>query len=178
VTARVRVVLDACVLLNLIASGHPLGELGERNGLDFLVVAQAEREVLWLDSEDPDRPREEVHLQQFLEIGHLTRLVLHDGELDRFVQLAHVLDDGEAATLAVAELRGFVVATDDRKALRVLTTLEPPPRAIGTAAILRAWAADHNDAEIRVCLNRIQSKASFLPPRSDPDRDWWQDHAK
>lgn len=177
-SSRRPAVLDACVLLNLIASGLPLNELAEAVELEFFVVTQVEREVLWLDPEDPDFQREEINLQELVEVGYLNILVLGDSELDRYVQLARELDDGEAATLAVAEARGFNIATDDRKALRVIATFDPPPLAIGTPTILRAWAAGRENAEVRAHLNRIERRASFLPPRSDPDRDWWEEHAK
>jgi hypothetical protein len=42
------------------------------------------------------------------------------------VRLATIVDDGEAATLAVAEARGLQLATDDRKARRVCAELGLP----------------------------------------------------
>jgi predicted nucleic acid-binding protein len=140
-------------------------------------VLQAEREVVWLDPDDPDDPREVIDVGLHVDAGHLERTELRDAEVTRFVSLAGELDDGEAATLAIAEVRGFAVATDDRKARRVLTTLDPQPLVTSTAAILRAWAANRGAEEVRRCLRLIERRASFLPPRSDPDTAWWREAA-
>jgi hypothetical protein len=174
VSAERPVALDACVLLNLVASGQPLDEFAAAADVRFVVVPQAEREVEWLDPEDPEDPREAIDLEPSVQRGELQRVALADAELPRFVALARELDDGEAATLAVAEARGFAVATDDRKARRILTTLDPQPPVTSTAAIVRAWARERGDAEVRECLRLIQRRASFLPPRNDPDGGWWK----
>lgn len=174
-TAEGTVALDACVLLNLVASGRPLAEFAAAAAVRFVVVVpQAEREVEWLDPEDPEDPREAIDLEPSVQRGELHRVSLGDQELPRFVALARELDDGEAATLTCAEARGFGVATDDRKARRILSTLDPQPPVTSTAAIVRAWANDRRDAEVRECLRLIQRRASFLPPRNDPDGGWWR----
>ena len=169
------IALDACVLLNLVASGRPLAEFAQAADVAFVVVLQAEREVVWLDPEDPEDPREHVDLTPVITSGALDRIVLTDEELPRFVAIASELDDGEAATLAAAEARSLTVATDDRKARRVLTSLDPQPAVTSTAAIVRAWAENRSDLEIRNCLLLIERRASFHPPRDDPDGDWWRD---
>jgi hypothetical protein len=174
VSAERTVALDACVLLNLVASGQPLAEFAAAADVRFVVVPQAEREVEWLDPGDPEDPREAIDLQPSIQCGELQRVALADVELPRFVALARELDDGEAATLAVAQARGFAVATDDRKARRVLTALDPQPPVTSTAPIVRAWARNRGEAEVRECLRLIQRRASFLPPRNDPDGDWWR----
>jgi predicted nucleic acid-binding protein len=168
------IALDACVLLNLVASGRPLQEFAATAGVTFMVVVQAEREVVWLDPKDPKDAREEIDVDLLVAGGDLQRLVMADDELVRFVALARELDDGEAATLAVAESRRLAVATDDRKARRILTTLNPQPAVTTTAAIVRAWAAGRTEEEIRACIRLIERRASFVPPRSDPDSDWWR----
>ncbi len=173
-SAERTVALDACVLLNLVASGQPLAEFAAAADVRFVVVPQAEREVEWLDPEDPEEAREAINLEPSVQRGELQRVALADEELPRFVALARELHDGEATTLAVAEARGFAVATDDRKARRILTTLNSQPPVTSTAAIVRAWAGGRSDAEVRECLRLIQRRASFLPPRKDPDGDWWR----
>ena len=173
-SAERTVALDACVLLNLVASGRPIAEFAAAADVRFVVVRQAEAEVEWLDPDDPDDPREEIDLEPVIQRGEVERVALADLEFTRFVALARELDDGEAATLAVAEARDFAIATDDRKARRVLTTLDPQPPVTSTAAIVRAWAENRSHADVRECLRLIQRRASFLPPRNDPDGDWWR----
>lgn len=55
-------------------------------------------------------------------------------EEETYVNLALQLDDGEAATGALAIHRGAVVATDDRKAIRILTGEPLPWRSVGPAS--------------------------------------------
>jgi hypothetical protein len=173
-SAERTVALDACVLLNLVASGRPLDEFAAAADVRFVVVPQAEREVQWLDPEDPEDPRQAIDLEPSVQRGELERVTLAEEELSRFIALARELDDGEAATLTLAEARVFAVATDDRKARRILTTLDPQPSVTSTAAIVRAWANGRDDNEVSECLRLIQRRASFLPPRNDPDGDWWR----
>lgn len=172
--SRQPVAVDACVLLNLMGSGRPLTEFAIAAGFTFMVVIQAEREVLWLDPDDPDDPREAIDLEPLVLNGELQRLALRNEEMARFVELARALDDGEAATLAVAESRGLAVATDDRKARRILSTLHRPPAVTSTAAIARAWSVGRSEQEVRACLGSMERRASFLPPRNDPDGEWWR----
>jgi hypothetical protein len=161
-------------MLNLIASGRPIGELSEAVGLRFGVVEQAADEVQWLDPETPDAPREHIDLSALYEEGSVQRLALEAGELDRFVALARELGDGEAATLALAEARSLSVATDDRKARRVLTVLDPQPEITGTASIMQAWSSGRRHEEISTALGLIEVRASFVPPNFDAASSWWR----
>jgi predicted nucleic acid-binding protein len=86
------------------------------------------------------------------------------------------VDDGEAATIALAVHRGLQLATDDRKARKLCTGLDiPEPRR--TLALLRAYAdaLTLRPDQLRDLLINIRDRASFQPPRSDPDHKWWQD---
>lgn len=157
-----------------MASGCPLSEFAAAAGVTFMAVVQVWREVLWLDPDNPDDPREEIDLDPLAASGDLQRLVLTDDEIVRFVALAREIDDGEAATLAVAESRGLAVATDDRKARRILSTLSPQLAVTSTAALVRAWAVDRIDEDIRTCIKLIERRASFVPTGADPDGDWWR----
>jgi hypothetical protein len=95
-------------------------------------------------------------------------------EQARFVHYAtRFRSDGEAICLALAESRGWHVATDDRKAIRVaqqagLTVLSCPE-------LIRAWAdATRPDTVslVRV-LSDIQRLAQFRPNSTMPESSWW-----
>jgi hypothetical protein len=87
-------------------------------------------------------------------------------EIPLFVELASLVDDGEAATIAVAIKRGILCA---ERGLTLPT---------GTVTLIRryceAQALDH--AHVSHLLQRITSRASFQAPRGDPDLKWWNDH--
>jgi len=123
------VLLDACCLINLFATGRTeeiLQALSYRFAVARYVV---EEEVLEIDAEEADptaasgEGRVSLHplLAELVEKGILEQLDVdseeEQGELLRF---AAELDDGEAHTSALALVRGASVATDDRKAIRVL----------------------------------------------------------
>src|SRR4051812_35969525 len=56
-----------------------------------------------------------------------------------FVQLAADIDDGEAMTCALAVRRGYAVATDDRKTLRLLRERHPQVQILSTSSIVSGW---------------------------------------
>ncbi len=95
-------------------------------------------------------------------------------EQSRFVHYATMFrSDGEAMCLALAESRGWAVATDDRKAIRIggqagLTVISCPQ-------ILKAWSdATHPDRAFLVeALVSIQTLAKFVPHPSMPEAAWW-----
>lgn len=111
-------VLDASVLLNLVATQHPRAVL---NALGTpIVVAEAASEV----THCPRTGRPSSPLKSLLGQG-LRTADLEDDDAERFVELISAvapdeLADGEAATLAYATRRGYIVATDEPKAHRVL----------------------------------------------------------
>ena len=95
-------------------------------------------------------------------------------EQARFVHYATLFrSDGEAMCLALAESRGWLIATDDRKAIRVaqqagLTVLSCPE-------LIKAWAdATRPDtASLVRVLSDIQRLAKFTPNSTMPESAWW-----
>jgi hypothetical protein len=116
-----------------------------------------------------------VDLSRHASSGILSICQLDDSlELARYVHFAsHFRSDGEAMCLALAESRGWSVATDDRKAIRVakqagLTVLSCPE-------LLRAWAkpTKPDRATFVQLLTDIQMLAQFRPNPSMPESAWW-----
>jgi len=73
--------------------------------------------------------------------------------------------------------RDLDIATDDRKARRLCQErhLAEPVR---TLALLHSYAeaARLTDGPVRELLTKVRDRASFQPPRADPDLKWWNDH--
>ena len=165
--------LDACVVINLIGSGVPLAELAGANQSQFLMARLAAQEVLFLGSESEEGALEPIVLER-LEQGSLGLVDFDDDERLAFIELARHLDDGEAATLAIAHRRRWPVATDDRKAQRLAESLEPPILLVSTSALLREWAMTTDSSrQIADALRNVERRASYSPRRNDPDRAWW-----
>lgn len=172
---RSPLLLDACVAINLAATDH-LPLIAHAADVTFTLARQAAAEVGHLrDLADGEVTLTPIHLARYddatLEITALT-----PAEYPLYVDLARTVDDGEAATIAVAARRGIPLATDDRKARRVCAELRltEPIRTLG---ILHSYAstAGLQHAQLRDILVRIRDRASFQPPRSDPDHKWWQE---
>ncbi|WP_202803659.1 hypothetical protein [Spirulina subsalsa] len=108
---------DACCLLNLCASGYLLDIL-ETIPFQGAMVQEVQRELQTIEN-----------VEQFERAinGGLLRGVdfASDAEMARFVNDAVTLDDGEAATGAIAIERHWTLATDERKA-RSFFPKKPP----------------------------------------------------
>lgn len=186
------VLLDACCLINLFASGRAT-EILEALPYRFAVARYvAEVEVLEIESEEPGEGRDTEPAARISVHPLIARIVaerlveqlevVSADEHRELVRFALSLDDGEAYTCALAITRGARVATDDRKAIRVFSErrrrLEPTADlepCLRTSDLLFAWAAATgvDDGELRRIVRDIARRASFLPPRDDPHFDRW-----
>lgn len=167
--------LDACVAINLMATGRPLTDF-VGHGDPLWLGKRAAAEVMYLEPTEPGGERELVSLASAAYEGQITIVELAPSELAPFVEFARVVDDGEAEALAVAVVRGAVLATDDRKACRVAYENEIQVAVTSTSAIIRRWASREprpSADELATTLRAIEQRASFVPPRHDPNRGWW-----
>lgn len=188
------VLLDACCLINLFASGSAeeiLRALPYRWAIARYVL---EEEILEIEAEDPARPEEPSNgdvgrqplrplLRHLLQREVLEELDIGSPEEEtELVRFAAELDDGEAHTCALAITRQGRVATDDRKAIRVLRSAwasrghdgEPVLR---TSDLLFSWADARQIARrdlVRV-VRSIARRASYFPPKSDPHCERWME---
>lgn len=173
---------DACVLFNFEVTGR-LRDILADLGIPWALARAVQREVEPQDSSFLG-PRTTESLA--IDVAALANAGLvqvlecaSDSEFTRYVELSvpgrnHV-DDGEAMVLAIAIERGFAVATDDRKARRVLAELAPRLSVHGTACLLRRWTeATHIEpSEVARMVLAIENRGRYVPPASDPDVGWW-----
>jgi len=165
------VLIDACVAINIFASGV-WAEVFGACGLTPVVALQAARESLWVLDEFGERV--EMDMAAMVRQGLLEIWTPLEHELALLVVLAARLGDGEAASLAIAHARGLGLASDDRLARR-----EAERRGIlelhSTGGLMRAWAQAARPAPgaLAHALARIRLGASYVPASGDPDRTWW-----
>jgi hypothetical protein len=170
--------IDACCLIDLLASGHAEAIL-RAGGFAWQLPSAVQGEVRYLRQHDPKQPgrvlKVPADLSGLISSGVLTVCApKNQKELDRYTHYATVFrSDGESMCLALAERRGWVVATDDRKAIRVarqvgLTVVSCPE-------LVKAWAAAvRPDSPTLVqTLRDIQVLAQFKPNPSMPEHGWW-----
>ena len=166
--------LDACVALNLAATGRPTDILATLTP-QFAMARQAAEETLYIETVTAGIATQEVvNPRQWVAEGVLHILELEAAETLQFVTLAAEIDDGEAATLAIARAGGHEVATDDRKARRVAQRLELP-EPIRTSRLLHDYcsAANLSERDIAEVLHATEQHARFRPPTNDPLHPWW-----
>lgn len=171
------VLLDACCLLNLFATGH-VGQILETSPHRFAVARYvAEEEILEIDSPEGEQVRTPLQprIDELVEADCLELLEVSTAREQReLVRFAFELDDGEAHTLALAVIRKARVATDDKKAIRIYSE-ESPVGCLRTSDLLFEWAEAEEipEPELRRIVRAIAHRASFFPPRSDPHFERW-----
>lgn len=178
--------VDACCLINLLADDLVLAMLAasdERQpSMRFFTPSQVSQEVLYLLKPTQDDPARLERVQVDLSPHRQSGVVVpcdfdSDDEVARFVALATVVDDGEAACLAIAAQRQWLVATDDRVARRLAA--QEGIEVITTPTIIRRWADDYriSPGDLARVIGAIGRFAKFVPHRSSPDYLWWMEAA-
>jgi predicted nucleic acid-binding protein len=104
------VVIDATVLINL-CHAERLDLLGALSEFAFVVPPEVIAEVI--------DPTQRQRLQSALECGDLREEALTDpAELAAYAALRRMMGTGEAACLALAEHRGWLLAGDEKRRFR------------------------------------------------------------
>lgn len=171
--------LDASCLLNLYATGR-LRAISAMIEVQLHIADYVlEQEAIYTWVHDATSGQDEpvpVDVSPLIADGLIHVIDLESrAERATFVELATLVDDGEAVTGALAFHRGCSVATDDRKARRVFGERIPSVQLVSTLELLRLWAdAGHvADTDLRAAMIAMRSGASYIPNRRDPLYDWW-----
>ena len=167
-----RIAIDSDVLMNLLATRCAVEILRALNLL-LLVPPAVAAEILYLESEEPNGEREQIDLAPLEAAGVLTRIDLTDPELNLVLDLARVVDDGEAEVIAVALTRTLTIATDDRKARRV--AMERGATLLSTPEVLHRWQSQAEASAERMSqvLNLIGRRSRYRPRSEHPLYRWW-----
>lgn len=169
-------IVDSCCTINLYAAGN-LITLLPAIGAEWHIAEKVVTETLYIRRPDPDDAstlvREPINLRPALDAGVLLPCNATEDESALFVELATLMDDGEAMCLAIAQSRNWTLATDDRKARRIAG--ERGVLVVTTAEIVKNWAdvTGADDAVIATLLQNIQRFARFVPHRTMPLHEWW-----
>ena len=172
------VILDACGMLNLYASGRFVPILTSLRHDWYLPIA-VEREAQQYRQPDPADPEKlislPIDLAPAIGAGVLARCDCEgDEEAELYVELAaRIGDDGESMGLAIAKCRGWSVLTDDRKARRIAKECGVP--VLATTGVMKLWAeaAKPTADELATVLEAIERFANYRPGRGAEHYDWW-----
>lgn len=173
-------ILDACVLINLLASNETEGILRAAARESFICTA-VEGESIYLRTDDASAPIERIDIRPLIDAELLTICgVEDDAEVELYVDYASVLSDGEAMSLAIALSRNLVLVTDEKKARRLfLEAAEEPMRLASTSSLMRNWAKENISAtRIKEALSNIERRSRYQPPPTDENYQWWLDASR
>ena len=168
------VIQDACVLINLLASGR-FDDIAGGCGFSIAITATVAKETMYLHSPAPNE-RERIEITPLIANGILQILNAEsENEKLRYIELALNLDDGEAESVAIAEARKFALATDDKKARNLIRKEGLKIDLWSTCAILQHWQSkcSISDGEMKTILTNIFSRARYRPKTGHPNFDWW-----
>jgi hypothetical protein len=171
-------VIDACCLIDLMASGHAEGIL-QASGFTWRLPSAVQGEVQYRRQYDPAQSQKTIHvpvdLSAMISSGLLAVCNPHtQQEQARFVHYATIFrSDGEAMCLALAEQHQWVVATDDHKAIRIAR--QAGLTVVSCPKLIKAWAdaAVPDHAVLNQVLLDIQVLAQFKPNPAMPEYQWW-----
>jgi len=168
--------IDACILINLYATTRT-PEILRALSVQVVVVEQVASEALYvMRSIKGELVRTQIDITPEVRQGLIIRAGLIEEELADYVRHAAELDDGEAATVALAEHRASAIATDDRAAINYVTRNQLPLTVFRTSDLIRRWmdSARISPAEVSVALAEIRDCGRFVPNDLDPHADWWR----
>ncbi|MEC4815701.1 MAG: hypothetical protein SAK29_20860 [Scytonema sp. PMC 1069.18] len=174
------ILLDACCVLNLCASGQFLAILKSLPAEVVVVTVVQEYELKTLQRLTEKDNDTVLEFEEAITKGLLKVVDFEsEEEEDSFVNYAVNLDDGESATCAIAVHRQWAVATDDDKAIKFLQKNFPHLQILSTPEIIKHWSEQESiDSSILSnVLNAIKIQGRYVPPKNDPLRNWWQKYS-
>jgi predicted nucleic acid-binding protein len=147
------VVIDTNILINLMHVGR-IPILGGLQQFDFVITEEVAGEIEW--------PQQQEQLQKAMGAGILRIEPTSDlAVVTLFAELRQQMGAGDAAALALACHKGWIVASDERKAFRrEAVTRLGPARILTTAGIyvlairsglLTVEEADADKAKLEAC---------------------------
>jgi predicted nucleic acid-binding protein len=170
-------IIDCCSLLNLYAGWGGLENLRQLPHSWFVCTAVFGESEITREYDASHTPQEQkLVLDPFVETGLIQKVAPEsDSEVVDYLDLAQLIDDGEAQAIALAKHRGFVLLTDDRKAIKLAHRDDVGVKTISTVDILREWieCAHIESAAIRSVLKRIRELARYIPAKNSSDLVWW-----
>jgi hypothetical protein len=172
------IILDACCIINLYASGR-IDELLKALPTSVSVATYVhEQEALFVGASDGSDSKVRIDLKPLIDQG-LLRSVQPETEAENitFIDFAAKLgDDGEAITGAIAVHRNWAIGTDDRGAIRFFHRAAPQFQIISSLELIKHWAdtIELPADEIRSVLRNVRICGRYQPHNTHVLAAWWQ----
>jgi len=184
------IILDACCLIDLHASGYMaeiLQSLACPVAVSRYVLEQEALSVHTLSSythetgsETENAADDEPPLQQLFDSGIIAVVDIEtEAEENALIDFAVYLDDGEAITCAIAVQRNWAVASTERKVASIMRDNFSHISVVPTQELIKHWVDQLRPAHeiVRQVINDIQVKARYRPRKNHSLYEWWQTFA-
>ncbi|MFO8040230.1 MAG: hypothetical protein R6U67_12365 [Sodalinema sp.] len=180
-TDHSHIVLDACCLLNISASGQFTSILESIPTQAVVTEVVRERELITLTNLQDQESQGKSNIIEFEKSIANELLLVVDFESEREEELfinyvAEMKDDGESATLAIGVNRGWAIATDDRKAISFAKTQSDSLKIFSSLDIIKNWADRRkvSQPQLREVLTAIRVQGRYIPHKNHPLLSWWE----
>ncbi len=176
------VILDACVIINLYASGHMqsiLESIPKPVSIAAYVYEMEAHRIYTGPDEDVAMETASINLQPFVESELLHVAPIENGpEAAAAVSLSAAtrLDNGEAISAAIAVHRSWSLATDDKAAISFFARQVPYLHLISTPQLLKHWVdVTHPHGTVTgLAVENIRKRARYEPHHDHPLYEWWK----
>ena len=176
------VILDACVIINLYASGHMqsiLESIPKPVSIAAYVHEMEAQRIYTGPDDDVAKETALINLQSFVDGKLLHVIPLEDGpEAATAVSfsVATRLDTGEAISAAIAVHRSWSLATDDKMAISFLTRKVPHLHLVSTPELLKHWvdATRPHFIVTSLAVGNMRKRARYEPHHDHSLYEWWK----
>lgn len=177
------IILDACCIINLYASGQ-IGNILQSIPKSVAIATYVRNEEALRISGGSNGGMasryELINLQPFIDCG-LLEVVSPSTEAESiaFINFAASLGgDGEAVTGAIALHRNWSIGSDDRKAISFFVRNAPQLQIISTLELIKHWVdtADPPFEVVRIALHNVLTRARYEPDVKHKLYYWWQEY--
>ncbi len=178
------IILDACCIINLYASGH-MQNILESIPIPVAVAAYVHdmesHRIYSGPDEDVMKETKLINLEPFVHMK-LLQVVSLENEFEEITAVnfstAAALDTGEAITAAIAIHRSWTIATDDKAAISFFMRKIPELHVISTLDMLKHWVdSSHPEkAVISIMLRNIRNRARYEPHAKHHLYEWWRSY--
>ena len=160
--------IDTCCMINLCASGELLNILQVIKA-QSIIVQTVKDELKEVENIEQFKTAIEQNLLQIVDFES-------DAEETSFVNYAAILDDGEAATGAIAINRNWAIATDDKKALKFFSQESPSLQIVSTPDIIKYWSEKANIEQLKLSnvIQKIRVEGGYQIAKNHPLKSWWE----
>lgn len=171
------VVLDACCIITIASTGEFERIIQALPAQCVVASYVLNNEVLsYIDIEKREIP---IELGDLIKMGLIQDIGIDYSQEDEANYVvafeAQNLDSGEAESASIAINRGWAIATDDKRAINVISQASSRTQILTTPELVKYWVDNIgvSEDELRQVIRSIRR---YIPPNNHPLYAWWQQY--